>query len=154
MNLFEFACWYKESGYPRNSNPWTGKVFVTDVSSSSIIYVQDQFTVEEYHMFPNAHAPGHSHPVDTLTIFLGGELSGTRLLGSGTFSTPMQPPNNSVGGVLRKGDTHGLTSGSTGATMFTIFDWDNLTKRNSGIIEYYGPSLGPIHDQLLSQRSS
>lgn len=154
MSLTEFARNYAELGYPRNVNPWTGRVVVTDVSSSSIIYVDGRFTVEEYFMYPNSVVPLHSHPCDTVTIFLGGGFYGFSIGGSGSGSKRYDASDyGAVGAVLNAGDQHSALIGDEGAVSLIISEWADLSQLNSAAIEWYGEPSGPIHTKLLERRS-
>jgi hypothetical protein len=154
MSIREFAQDYQQRGYPRNTHEWTGKVVVTDVSASSLIYVDELFTVEEYFLFPNCTVPLHSHPCDTITIFLGGSFFGFSIGGSGAGSKKYTMNDyGAVGGVLAAGDTHSALIGDGGAVSLVVAQWKDLEQRNSAAIEWYGAASGPVHETLLAKRA-
>lgn len=152
MAVREFALKYKEQGYPRNLHPWTGQVVVTDVSASSLVYVDGLYSVEEYFLFPNSSVPAHHHPCDTVTIFLGGDFFGLSIGGSGSGSKKYSNKDfGEVGGILIAGNTHGALMGDKGAVSLVVAQWDNIDQMNSAAIEWYGNPSGPIHAKLLSK---
>ena len=153
MALREFSLKYKQQGYPRNLHAWTGKVTVTDVSASSLVYVDGLYSVEEYFLFPNCNVPLHHHPCDTVTIFLGGSFYGFRIDGSRTDSKQYTNTDfGHVGGILDSGDTHGALIGNGGAVSLVVAQWESLEQMNSAAIEWYGEPSGPIHAKLLGQK--
>ena len=150
MSVREFALKYQQDGYPRNQNPWTGKVIVTDVSASSLVYVDGLYSVEEYFLFPNSNVPAHHHPCDTVTIFMGGSFFGLSIGGSGSGSKKyLNKDFGNVGGILKAGDTHAALIGDGGAVSFVVAKWASLEQMNSAAIEWYGPPSGPVHEKLL-----
>jgi hypothetical protein len=154
MSIREFTESYKQRGFPRNVHEWTGKVIVTDVSASSLIYVDGCYTVEEYFLFPACNVPLHSHPCDTITIFLGGSFFGFSIAGSGSGSKKYSAADyGSIGGILTAGDKHGAVIGQGGAVSLVVAEWKDLAQRNSAAIEWYGEPSGPMHQALLHQQS-
>jgi len=149
MKLIEFCSWYKSLNFPKNVNPWSGKIYHTDCSSSTIIFVQDNFLVEEYHLFPNTVVPLHNHPFETVSIFLGGSFIGYRTLENKRLYNEKDIGN--IGNILPVGVDHGFTVGADGAALLVISKWDNIDQCNSATLEYTGPSMGPIHDKLLEK---
>lgn len=152
MELLEFAINYRERGYPRNANPWTGKVVVTDTSASAIVYAEGLFTVEEYLIFPNTVSPLHAHPVDTVTIFMGGEFHGIRFSGSDTSEASYGNADyGRIGGVLKAGDTHQATAHASGVVTLIVSKWNNIQEQVSAALNWYGPAIGPLHELLLKE---
>jgi hypothetical protein len=150
MSLREFALNYKLREYPRNQHEWSGKVVLTDVSASSLIYVENLFTVEEYFLFPNCTVPLHSHPCDTVTIFLGGSFFGLSIGGSGTGSRKYSNLDwGEVGGVLNAGDQHSALIGDKGAVSLVVTMWSDEAALNSAAVAWYGEPSGPKHKKLL-----
>ena len=150
MSLREFSLDYKVRGYPRNQHAWSGKVVLTDVSSSSLVYVENLFTVEEYFLFPNSTVPLHSHPCDTVTIFLGGSFFGFSIGGSSTGSRKYTNADwGEVGHVLRAGDQHSALIGNNGAVSLVVTMWPDKVALNSAAIAWYGEPSGPMHKKLL-----
>ena len=149
MNLTEFSVWYKSRSFPKNTNPWSGKIFYTDSSSSTIIFSHENFLVEEYHLFPNTKVPLHNHPFETLSIFLGGSFVGFRDAGETRIYNEKYIA--AIGNILPPGVNHGFDVGPEGAALLVISKWDNLDQRTSATIEYNGPSMGPIHTKLLEK---
>lgn len=150
MSIREFAQDYQQRGYPRNDHEWAGKVVVTDVSASSLIYVDGLYTVEEYFLFPNCTVPLHSHPFDTITIFLGGSFFGFSIGGSGTGSRKYTKADwGEVGQVLKAGDQHSALIGDKGAVSLVVTMWLDKLALNSAAIAWYGEPSGPVHKKLL-----
>lgn len=153
MSIREFAESYKQRGFPRNTHEWTGKVVVTDVSASSLIYVDGCYTVEEYFLFPGCNVPLHSHPCDTITVFLGGQFFGVSIGGSGSGSKKYAAADyGAIGGVLNAGDKHGALIGEGGAVSLVIARWPSLESRDSAAIQWYGEPSGPVHQALLERQ--
>ena len=149
MHLVEFCVWYKSLNFPKNTNPWSGKIYYTDCSSSTIIFEHENFLVEEYHLFPNTVVPLHNHPFNTISIFLGGSFLGYRNLDNKKLYT--EQDIGKIGNILSAGEDHGFDVGPEGAALLVISQWDNLEQRNSATVEYKGLSMGPIHNKLLEK---
>lgn len=150
MTLPEFCTWYKSLNFPKNTNQWSGKIFYTDCSSSTIVFVHENFLVEEYHLFPSAVVPLHNHPFDTLSIFLGGEFMGYRE----TIDNRRlynERDIGVIGAVLPAGANHGFIVGPEGASLLVVGKWDNLDQRNSATIVYNGQYMGPQHEKLIEK---
>lgn len=110
------------------------------------------YTVEEYFLFPNSTVPLHSHPCDTVTIFLGGSFFGFSIGGSGAGSKKYtQEDYGAVGGILLAGDQHSALIGEGGAVSLVLAKWNSLEQRNSAAIEWYGAPSGPVHQKLLDR---
>jgi quercetin dioxygenase-like cupin family protein len=153
MNLIEFSTWYKSLNFPKGRNPWSGKVYYTDCSTSTIIFAHENFLVEEYHLFPNAVVPLHSHPFETVSIFLGGSFLGYKR-DERSKKTYGDDDIFVIGNVLPVGQEHGFTVGADGATLLVISQWNNLDQRDSATMIYTGPTMGPMHDKLLEKVKS
>lgn len=124
-----------------------GRVYHTDVSTSTLVFDEDRYLVEMYFMHPNIEVVPHSHPFDSVTIFMGGHLLGRResILGGwlNSFHTGL------VGEVLPAGQWHAFQTGKDGATVFVVSSWEDIAEKNSATVKYLGTPLGPIHAQSL-----
>jgi len=123
------------------------KVFVTDVSTSTLVMDEDRYLVEMYFMHPMIEVVPHAHPFDSLTIFIGGHLLGRR---EGMIGHWLNPRHTGlIGDVLPAGQWHAFQTGEDGAVVYVISSWKDLTEKNSATIKYSGTPLGPIHKATL-----
>lgn len=145
MTLLEFANKYKSLGCPINPE-LMGRVLVTDVSTSTLIWSEDDFLVELYLMHPHATVVKHSHPFENIILFVNGSLAGSR-----EGSEMLAPCNNifTIGSPLEPNKWHQFVVGSKGATFYNISKWSNTEDKDSAILKYCGEPLGPIHKALL-----
>lgn len=123
------------------------KVFLTDVSTSTLVWDEGDYLVEFYLMHPLINVVPHSHPFESLTIFMGGNLLGRRNSFIGRWL------NDSHSGLicetLPPGDWHAFQSGANGAVVYSISRWDNPADKDSATRKYLGEPLGPLHQQTL-----
>ena len=149
MNIFEFALDYKNRNFPHNYRI-SNRVIVTDVSTSALVWKQDEFLVEMYMMHPNAVVKRHSHPFENIIIFFSGTLTGSRegsLMPGGQTLTNLD--HGRIGAPLPKNHWHEFTVGDQGAMFYNISRWDNPNDMDSAIIKYDGEPLGPVHQAFL-----
>lgn len=148
-----------DSGFVHMQHIPNNRVFVTDTTTSTLAWVEDNVVIEYYLMLPNKNTNIHSHPFANQFIFISGEVTGY-----------MQPPNRSdlrVGKKVRYpedanfvstampiGHEHGFESGSEGAVLYNIQIWpDGVSNPTSASIEYLGEPLGPVHQLILQENS-
>lgn len=146
MSIREFAKSYKDRNYPVNPLLMK-KVFLTDVSSSTLVWDEDEYLVELYFMHPLIYVVPHSHPFESLIIFMGGHLLGLRADFYGSWLNQ----NNSglICSTLPPGDWHGFQTGDSGAVVYSISRWDDPKEKDSATRKYLGDPLGPIHKITL-----
>lgn len=144
MNIEEFALLYKARNYPINPKLMT-KIYLTDVSTSTLVWDEDKFLVEFYLVHPNIKVIPHSHPFDSIIIHNSGELNG----GRGNDPTKMVLLTNKDHGrisrVLPAGTNHFFVSSINGASFYSISSWDDQSEKDSATVKYTGAPLGPIH---------
>jgi hypothetical protein len=152
MDIVNFANKYKKLKFPHNRTI-SKRVFVTDVSTSILVWDEGPFLVEQYLMHPNKIIVPHSHPFDNLVIFYSGSMIGYRE-GYSTSSWLTDDNYGDVGQVLPSGKWHSFETGKYGAVLYNISYWRDLSEKNSATIKYTGNPLGPLHaEELEKQRS-
>jgi hypothetical protein len=123
------------------------RVFLTDVSTSTLVWDEGEYLVEFYLMHPLIDVVPHSHPFESLTIFMGGHLLGKRKDFQGRWL------NDSHSGLicetLAPGNWHAFQSGANGAVVYSISRWDDLAEKDSATRKYTGEPLGPKHQITL-----
>ena len=149
MNITEFAVSYKNRNYPHDYK-LMNRVVVTDVSSSVLVWSEEQFLVEMYMMFPSTHVVRHSHPFENLALFINGSIQGFRE--GGAIETPWMKTEQHgyIGKPLPPGNWHEFNVGPEGAVFYNISRWENVEEKDSAIFKYIGEPLGPIHQSLLA----
>jgi hypothetical protein len=146
---------FKESGYKHMHDIPGNRVFQTDSTSSTLVWVEGRVVIEYYIMHPNGEVPMHWHPFNNQMIFLNGQLTAvkkhpdTEKILQRTFTTN---DCHFQGPVLQTGNSHGFTTGPQGATLYNIQIWsENVSNPLSASIEYLGQSIGPIHEQMMKE---
>lgn len=163
-SLEAFTEWYVAAGCPFRP-PADAQVLCSEYSFNTTIFRQGQYQVELYLIRPDTVTPEHSHPFDQQTIFLSGQLWGTRqgtdgIIGhSGNVERRHRhnpnlahPDSHNIGAVLPTDHWHKLSVGPEGATILVAEHWAAGRTPTSAIIEWAGPSLGPDHDERLKLR--
>lgn len=148
-----------DSGYKHMENIPNNRIFYTDNSCSTLAWVEDNVVIEYYLLFPNLETPMHSHPFDNQMIFIEGDLTAyrqeagkpdTRL--TITFAERLR---NHVSKIMPIGGEHGFTVGERGAIIYNIQIWPESIKNPlSAAIEYFGTSMGPRHEKLVTKLKS
>lgn len=143
-----------DSGYQHMSNIAGNRVFYTDSSCSTLVWCKENVVIEYYMIYPNVDIPLHWHPFNNQMIFIGGELTGRRTnLDTGVVSSRRFTDANAnmLVPVLPPNVQHGFSSGPLGARLYNIQIWDQaIVDPISAAIEYLGPTMGPIHTELIS----
>ena len=123
------------------------QVYLTDVSTSVLVWAEGEYLVEHYLMHPLIEVVPHSHPFESVTVHVAGKLLGRRqgIIGqwltdrdSGHISNPIAP-----------GVWHAFMTGDTGAVMYVISRWKDPAEQDSATRKYLGEPLGPLHQQTL-----
>lgn len=143
-----------DSGYKHMENIPNNRVFYTDNSCSTLVWVEDNVVIEYYLLFPNLETPMHNHPFDNQMIYISGDLTAYRQEANKpetrftvTFSERLQ---NHLSKIMPAGGEHGFTVGERGAVIYNIQIWpDTVTNPLSAAIEYAGTSMGPRHESLV-----
>lgn len=145
MTLKEFAESYKSRNYPHNP-ALMNRIILTDVSTSVLVWDEQDFLVELYLMHPNAKVTKHAHPFENIACFISGTIFGKRenqpeyhqMIGTG-----------SIGSSLPAGQWHEFLVGPKGAVFYNISKWNKTDNKDSAIFKYIGEPLGPVHKALL-----
>ena len=149
MNITEFAQSYKNRNYPHNYK-LMNRVVVTDVSSSVLVWDEDEFLVELYFMFPSTHVVRHSHPFENVALFFNGSIQGFREGSPKETQWLTSEQHGYIGTPLPAGDWHSFNVGPEGAVFYNISRWENTEQKDSAIFKYTGQPLGPVHEKLLA----
>jgi hypothetical protein len=147
MTLTQFAASYRAKNCPHDPK-LMNRVLVTDVSTSILVWSEEEFLVEMYLMHPNTHVKPHSHPFENIILFMGGRLSGKRE-GSEQYNIVDIP--TAIGRPLAPNMQHEFTVGSSGAVFYNISKWEASEQKDSAILKYQGTPLGPLHENLLQK---
>jgi hypothetical protein len=156
-----------DTGYKHMANIPNNKVFLTDNSCSTLVWVEDTVVIEYYFLFPNLETPLHSHPFNNKMIFISGELTAYRktpniITVEGNWLPDMTYTKtftdldaNYLSSNMPIGFEHGFTVGDKGAVIYNIQVWPESVKNPlSAAVEYFGTSMGPIHEKLISEIKS
>lgn len=134
-----------DNKFPYMTGITNNKIFHTDVSTSTLTWVEDNVVFELYFMHPNTEVVTHSHPFKLTSIFLDGQLRGW------IHKKQLHPWISKERFGIRnqihdEGTPHGFIVGENGSTFYTIQIWNHLvTNPKSATEEYLGEPLGPIH---------
>lgn len=148
MSITQFAMKYKQLGYPQNPNLMK-KVYLTDVSTSTLVWSEGPFLVELYIMHPNAVVVPHTHPFENITILLSGSILGKREGAKEKWLTDKS--SGRIGLPLPAGEWHGFDVGENGCCFYNISKWDDPAEMDSATVKYIGEPLGPVHKQTLDE---
>ena len=167
--LEEFTYWYLQSEMPLMP-PYDAKIYVTDLSYSTIIFRKDVYQVEQYFIKPNAVFPPHTHVnFENILVFLSGEFKGKQGTSLQDFDNTSdwksfgynEPiPNNiwqpsvnykTSGKKLIPGTFHSIQAGPRGCCLLSIEKWVTQEKLlSSATLAYEGSPVGPIHEAALA----
>lgn len=146
MALREFAQQYLKLGCPHNPSLMR-KVYLTDVSTSVLVWADGEYLVEYYLMHPLIEVVPHSHPFESLTVHISGKLLGRREGIIGQWLTDRDYGH--IGGTIKPNDWHAFVTGDNGAVVYVISRWDNPADMESATIKYLGEPLGDRHKRTL-----
>jgi hypothetical protein len=145
---------FKASGYQHMHDIPGNRVFYTDSTSSTLVWVEGRVVIEYYVMHPNVDVPLHWHPFENQMIFLNGQLTGLRKYPEieKVFQKEFTDADcHYLGSILPINHLHGFKTGPLGCTLYNIQIWpDNVPNPLSASIEYLGPGMGPIHESMRS----
>jgi len=147
MGISEFARRYKQLNYPHNPAVMRN-IYLTDVSTSTLVWDEADFTVELYLMHPNAVVVPHSHPFENISIHISGDLLGRREGIQGGWLK--HSDSGHIGPPLPIGVWHAFEVGETGAVFYNVSRWNNLSEKDSATRKYIGEPLGPMHKITLA----
>jgi hypothetical protein len=144
-----------DSGYQHMNNIPNNRIFVTDSSTSTLAWVEDNVVIEYYMLHPNKVIPMHSHPFRNQLIFLGGDMVVRRQnnIDSEDFTaSPLTDRNiGKLSSVCPANYKHGFRVGPRGAWIYNIQIWENEVKDPlSAALVYTGTPMGPEHEKLIS----
>jgi mannose-6-phosphate isomerase-like protein (cupin superfamily) len=134
-NIDDFAQWYRAAGFPILP-PADTKVYVTDMSYSTIVFRKGPFQVEMYLMAPDQQALPHSHNHESKFVFLAGDIiatdSNSREFKLGSYGRPRDhdrpdPDCGLIAKAIRVDHTHAIRTLSRGGVFFNIEMWPNPT---------------------------
>lgn len=132
------------------------RIFVTDSSASTLVWVEENVVIEHYMLFPNTEVPLHSHPFINRLIYMSGDYTGyfvNPVTGLNVEKVFTSADRQVIAGEEPIGQLHGSKVGPNGATVYNVQVWPkNVTNPLSASLEYLGQSIGPIHDRELSKR--
>jgi hypothetical protein len=152
----EIVAAFKESGYQHMHDIPGNRVFYTDSTTSTLAWYEGRVVIEYYVMHPNVDVPLHWHPFENQMIFLNGQLTGFRK-NPGNERTLQKDFTiedcHYLGKILPINYLHGFKTGPLGATLYNIQIWpEDVPNPLSASIEYLGPGMGPIHEQMRTQK--
>jgi hypothetical protein len=147
---------FKASGYQHMHDIPGNRVFYTDATTSTLAWYEGRVVIEYYVMHPNVDVPLHWHPFENQMIFLNGQLTGFRK-NPGNERTLQKDFTTEdchyLGKILPINYLHGFKTGPLGATLYNIQIWpEDVPNPLSASIEYLGPGMGPIHEQMRTQK--
>jgi hypothetical protein len=149
---------FQESGYKPLPNIPGNRVFVTDMSASTLVWAEDNVIIEHYFLYPNTKVPLHHHPFDNQMIFVSGNMVAYRTLESGGIDPVRlteEKDKDRLSGIIPAGKSHGFKVGPEGAIIYNIQIWpDAVDNPISAAIEYIGPGMGPIHEELRKLKTA
>lgn len=147
MSIREFAKRYASLNFPHNP-ALMRKVYLTDVSTSVLVWEEGEYLVEQYLMHPLIEVVAHSHPFESVTVHIAGKLLGKRDGVIGQWLTDRN--SGEIGPTLPPNEWHSFITGDTGAVVYVISRWDDVTMKESATIRYTGEPLGPMHQSTLA----
>lgn len=130
------------------------KIFVTDNTVSTLVWVEQNVVIEHYTLFPNLITPIHYHPFHVKGVFMFGDMISQIASEEEVFTYTYKDSDiGKLGPLLPAFKGHGFKIGERGAILYNIQIWpDNVTNPVSAAIEYKGQSMGPLHDELIRQQ--
>ncbi len=143
-DLLDFTERFIKAGCPVDYSIQS-KVYVTDVSTSTLIYKSGKHCVEQYFMHPGAVVPLHSHPFYSITMLAMGKMKVKRGDSRWFLVNGVGQPNKDV---LPPGVEHEFVTSDTGAMLYVISEWEDIRDIDSATIKYIGEPIGPIHKKL------
>jgi hypothetical protein len=139
-NVIEFAEWYLENKMAiRILN--NQEIFVTDISTSWIMFRHGRFQAEMYLLPKNLFdTPRHSHPnIDVATIAISNAGDNDR---NKFWGLPR---------ALAAGDWHNNITNGRGALFITCEHWKDGVEMTSAAVNWNGKLCGPLHANLIKE---
>lgn len=146
----EFARHYVGMNFPHNP-ALMRRVYLTDVSTSVLVWDEGEFLVEMYLMHPLAVVVPHAHPFENIAIHYAGKMLGRRDGVIGQWLTDKD--RGHIGMPLPPGSWHSFDVGDTGAVFYNVSRWEDLSQKESATVRYLGEPLGPLHNISLNAAS-
>lgn len=145
---------FVENGFQHMKDIPNNKVFYTDNTASTLVWVENNVVIEYYFLFPNKRTPMHSHPFANQVIFISGDLTANLKKTDTADTVTIKLTDDDIGKirpVTPINTIHGFDVGPAGAVIYNIQRWpDSVTNPISAALIYYGESMGPLHEQLMS----
>ena len=158
MSPEEIISKFRARRYAPMPNIPGNRIFLTDISASTLVWVEDNVVIEHYFLFPNTVAPLHSHPFINRLIYMSGDYTGYFLnpnTGLNIEKLYNESDRHVIGMPEPIGQLHGSKIGPRGAIIYNVQTWpESVSNPLSASLEYLGPSIGPIHDKELSIKVS
>jgi hypothetical protein len=162
MNFYDAAAdsiiqEFIDSGYRHMLDIPNNKVWVTESTTSTLVFHKKNVVIEFYFFHPSMETPMHSHPFHNKIIFLGGDLIGHKQNPNDPLSKTSVALGDShkikLGPMMPAGILHGFTTGPIGGNLYNIQIWEHdIEYPVSAGVEYQGISLGPVHQKLINER--
>lgn len=157
-SLEEFTEWFKAAGYPILP-PADTRVYVSDISYSTIVFRRGRFQAELYFVAPNAATNVHTHNHSSKFIILAGSSEGyyddpEDFIRVGKRSLPpgkddVDPDFSITGLTCHVGDNHGFRTLEYGLVFFNLEMWPEDIVPTSALVEFEGPAMGPKHETMM-----
>lgn len=148
----EIVAAFQESGYKNMHGIPGNRIFVTDMSASTLVWAEDNVIIEHYFLFPDTEVPLHYHLFDNQMIFISGSMVAYRGSESNkidSFNLSYEKNKDHISSIIPAGKSHGFKVGPDGAIIYNIQIWpSSVANPISAAIEYIGPGMGPIHEEL------
>ena len=159
-SLEDFATWYRDAGFPLMP-PYDTKVYVSDITYSTIVFRRGKYQAELYFVAPNSEIAMHTHDHESMFVLLAGSMEGYREGGSGTSRLGKRYTGDGVDGVDPDygtfadisviGENHGLRTLEHGCAFYNLERWAENIVPTSAIEAYIGEPMGPIHEAVMKE---
>jgi hypothetical protein len=139
-NVIKFAEWYLENKMAIRILD-NQEIFVTDISTSWIMFRHGRFQAEMYLLPSNLpDTPRHSHPnidVATISISYAGDKARNKVWG--------------LPRALAAGNSHDSMTKGQGALFITCEHWKDGVEMTSAAVNWNGKLCGPVHANLIKK---
>jgi hypothetical protein len=155
----QFRDWWMKIGCPIRP-PFKDAVFAIDTAFSLCIFRHKQFQIELYICKPNTFSQSHSHPgVDSAFVYLTGNLQFARgdnpVVDISEHQVPRADGCHKLLGVspmgLVAGGFHSLQVKEEGGAFLSFEKW-NEKEPTSVTVNWAGPTVGELHNELITER--
>lgn len=143
-----------DEGLPQDANIPNNRIFVTDITASTLARVRKNVVIEHYFMFPNImDAAMHTHPFANQVLFVCGDLTGYQTVGDRVIELNLSDQHQGfLSPVSLPPYKHGFKTGDKGAIMYNIQIWNcDVVNPTSASVIYDGHPLGPMHATFLTK---